>query len=279
MRLPRARHRWSLPPRQAIRLQRRLAGEIRHQQLICLPRHVAGGDVAFHPDGSRMIAGWVVWDINTETVVDTALAVRPVRFPYVPGLLSFREAPALIAAARKLEIEPDVFMLDGQGLAHPRRFGLACHIGLLIDRPSLGCAKTRLCGTPAAIEPPSTEDPHAERDSQTRNAQPKSPRPKSPRPWPGGTNEPERAPRSHSTPPAGLPLNRRGDSCPLMHEGEIIGRVLRTRAGVKPIYVSVGHKITLDAAVSLALRCCTKYRLPEPTRLAHQFVTQHRHDA
>jgi deoxyribonuclease V len=185
---------------------------------------VAGGDVAFTRDGKHLIAGWVVWDIDAQAVVETAVALLPVRFPYVPGLLSFREAPALIAAARKLEIEPDAFMFDGQGLAHPRRFGIACHVGLLIDRPSLGCAKSRLCGE------------------------------------------------------ADAPAAARGSSQPLHLDGRTLGRVVRTREGVKPVFVSVGHRMTLQNAVRLTLRCCTKYRLPEPTRLAHQLVTSCRED-
>lgn len=250
MKLPRARHRWNLTPKQAIRLQKRLATEIEQVPLCKSSRLVAGSDAAFTPDGEHIIAGWVVWDIQAKAVVDSALARRPVRFPYVPGLLSFREAPALIAAARKLTVEPDVFMFDGQGLAHPRRLGLACHVGLLIDRPSLGCAKSRLCGTPA---------------------------PKSPRSWPGGTNKQEVSPQPRSALLQDILADTAGASCPLIHNGERIGRILRTREGVKPIYVSIGHKITLKDATRLTLRCCTKYRLPEPTRLAHQFVTRHRH--
>jgi deoxyribonuclease V len=222
MKLPRARHSWTLSPKQAVRLQQRLAKEIRQTPLGGPVHLVAGGDAAFTPDGGQVIAGWVVWDLRAQDVADAALVVRPVRFPYVPGLLSFREAPALIAAARKLEVEPQVFMLDGQGLAHPRRFGLACHLGLLIDRPSIGCAKSRLCGT-------------------------------------------------HDMPP-----HTPGASAPLVHDGDLVGRVLRTRQGAKPLYISVGHKITLARAVRLTLRCCTKFRLPEPTRLAHQLVSKRR---
>ncbi len=220
MKLPRCPHRWNLTPRQAVRLQSRLAVEVCHTPLRAPPRLVAGGDASFSSDGTRAVAAWVVWDAEEQMVVDTAYAVQPVRFPYVPGLLSFREAPVLIAAARKVSVVPDVFMFDGQGLAHPRRFGLACHVGVLIDRPSLGCAKSRLCGV-------------------------------------------------HDT-----PSDAPGASRPLIHDGETVGCVLRTRPGVKPVFVSVGHKTTLDDAVAVTLRCCTKYRLPEPTRLAHQLVTR-----
>lgn len=219
MKIPPARHRWSIPTKRAILWQHRLAGEIRQASPAKTVRCVAGGDVSFFDAGARLVGGWVVWDVNDCKVVETVSAVRPVRFPYVPGLLSFREAPTLIAAARKLRVEPDVFMLDGQGLAHPRRLGLACHVGLLLGRPALGCAKSRLCG-------------------------------------------------EHET-PADAP----GSRSPLTHEGETIGCVLRTRSGTKPVYVSVGHLLTLADAAAVVLCCCTGYRLPEPTRLAHQFVT------
>jgi deoxyribonuclease V len=219
MTIPPARHRWNITPEQAIRLQRRLAGEIIQAPLAKPVRFVAGGDISFFENGTRLVAGWVVWDMNDRAIVETVYAVRPVLFPYVPGLLSFREAPAMLAAARRLRREPDVFMLDGQGRAHPRRLGLACHVGLLLDRPALGCAKNRLCG-------------------------------------------------AHP-----MPAEAPGSRSPLTHEGETIGCVLRTRLGAKPVFVSVGHRLALDDAADLVLRCCTGYRLPEPTRLAHQFVT------
>jgi len=217
-------HRWDLTPKEAIRLQQRLADQIEQIPLDAPLRLIAGGAVAFSPDGSRLVAGWAVWDLKTGLEIETVVDVHRVTFSYVPGLLSFREAPGLLAAARRLKNEPDVFMLDGQGLAHPRRFGLACHVGLLLDRPSLGCAKSRLCGT-------------------------------------------------HDEP--GL---RTGCSRRLIHKGKIIGRVVRTRDGVKPVYISIGHKITLDAAVRLTRRCCRRYRLPEPTRLAHRLVSEARHE-
>jgi len=219
MKAPRQRHRWNLTPTQAIALQKKLAEGVLHVPLASPPRLVAGADAAFTLDGTRLIAGWVVWDLSEAKVVEQAMATRPLTFPYVPGLLSFREAPALLAAARKLRTEPDVLMLDGQGLAHPRRFGLACHVGILLDRPTLGCAKSLLCGE------------HAE------------------------------------------PGLRVGSARPILHNGETVGVALRTQRGVKPVYISVGHRITLEDAVRVALDCGTRYRLPEPTRLAHQLVT------
>lgn len=222
MKLPRINQRWDLSPQEAIRLQKKLASEIKQTPLLSMPNYVAGGDVSFTRDGQRLVAGWVVWDIKRRDVVETTVDECEVTFPYVPGLLSFREAPALLAAAKKLETEPDVFMFDGQGLAHPRRFGIASHVGLLMDRPSCGCAKSRLCGR------------HAE------------------------------------------PSIRSGSSTRLTDDKGIIGRVVRTREGVKPVYVSVGHRMTLEDVVKLTLRCRGKYRVPEPTRLAHHFVTNHR---
>lgn len=222
MQLPRPIHRWALTPRQAIRLQQRLRGRVRVELLRGAVRLVAGADMAFGPDGRRCVAGVVVYDLATQAVVDQAIAWREVRFPYVPGLLSFREAPTVLAAVRKLKTTPDVFILDGQGCAHPRRFGLACHVGLLMDIPTIGCAKSRLCGV-------------------------------------------------YDDPPA-----RPGAFAPLMHEGQMVGAVLRTRPGVKPVYVSIGHRVTLEDAVRVVMQCTTHYRVCEPTRLAHHLVTKER---
>lgn len=118
---------------------------VRHVPLPEAPRLIAGCDAAFTDDGG-IVAGWVVWDRESRTVVETIVVRRRVRFPYVPGLLSFREAPALLDAARRLRADPDLFLVDGHGLAHPRRLGIACHLGLWLDRPTIGCAKSRLCG-------------------------------------------------------------------------------------------------------------------------------------
>ncbi len=197
-----------------------MARRVRQTPLEDEPRFVAGGDVSFFDEGRRLVAGWVVWDRAAKSVVATATDVGDAAFPYVPGLLSFREAPVLLSALALLEFTPDVFMLDGHGLAHPRRFGLACHIGVLLDRPTIGCAKSRLCGR-------------------------------------------------HQDPGRSAGASRR-----LLDNDEVIGRVVRTRDGVQPVYVSVGHKLSLEDAVRLTRRCCTKYRLPEPTRQAHQLVTR-----
>jgi len=222
MKLPRMPHRWQMTPASAIRLQRKLAGRVSQTPLGEPVRYVAGADVAFSSDGARCVAGMVLWDRMRRNVVEERVAVRPARFPYVPGLLSFREAPSVLAALRKLRATPDVLMLDGQGLAHPRRMGLACHVGILADLPAVGCAKSRLCGE--LIEPAST----------------------------------------------------RGSRTDLTDGDELIGAVVRTRTNVRWVIVSVGHRVTLDDAVALVLACCTRYRLPEPTRLAHRLVTRAR---
>lgn len=220
------RHRWNLSPAAAVRLQRALAGRVVERAVsLRSVRLVAGGDAAFVAGDTQIIAAWVVWDVRARAVIESASAGRRVTFPYVPGLLSFREAPALLAAARRLRSSPDVFILDGHGRAHPRRLGIASHFGLSLGRPTIGCAKSRLCGE------------HRE--------------------------------------PGGAP----GNTSDLQLDDERIGRVLRTRAGVKPVYVSVGHLVRLADAVRIVLRCLAGYRLPEPTRLAHQLVTQLRRDA
>jgi len=222
MKIPAPLHRWSLKPKTAIRLQRRLAALVRVERLRRPVRWIAGVDVAFSSDGTRCVAGVVVYEPTTGQTIETRSAVRPVRFPYIPGLLSFREAPATLAVLRKLDCEPDLLMFDAQGIAHPRRLGLASHIGILVGRPSIGCAKSRLCG-------------------------------------------------SHEPPPA-----HRGRFVTLYDDTEIIGAVLRTRTGVKPLFVSIGHRVTLDDAVKWVMACVDRYRLPEPTRLAHLLVTRQR---
>jgi deoxyribonuclease V len=188
------------------------------------PRLVVGLDCAFTRDGEQCIAGAVVWDTRERAVVEERIAFHPLRFPYVPGLLSFREAPALLAALRKLHSEPDALLFDGHGYAHPRRFGIACHVGVIVDRPSVGCAKSRLVGE------------HAE------------------------------------------PGPKRGAKRALLHKGERIGTVLRTKDGTKPVYASIGHRIDLAGCERLILACNGGYRLPEPTRLADKLVARAKRD-
>lgn len=216
----RAPHRWTLSPAAAIRVQARLAQRV---EIVAGPisaRRIAGGDVAFSPDGQTLIAGWVVWDRLDHAVVESVHVAARVRFPYVPGLLSFRETPALLAAARRIRTPPDAVLVDGQGVAHPRRFGLACHLGMLLDCPTVGCGKSRLCGEFA------------------------------------------------------MPAARRGSWSELFDGPELIGRAVQTRDGAAPIFISIGFRCDLPGATRLVLDCGAGYRVPEPTRLAHQLVTQ-----
>ncbi len=147
MDVSRAPHRWSVTPKQAIAIQRRLASLVRQAPLAGTPRLVAGLDAAFTPDDRHCLAAVVLWDLREQRVIEQHVAVRRLKFPYVPGLLSFREGPAVLAALRKLQTPPDVLIYDGHGLAHPRRCGIACHLGVLLQRPTIGCAKSRLIGT------------------------------------------------------------------------------------------------------------------------------------
>jgi len=213
-------HAWNVTPSRAMAIQRELARQVEIHALPGNVRRVAGLDAAFSRDGASCIAGVVVWDLEDRLVVEQLAVSRPLRFPYVPGLLSFREGPALIAALRRLRTRPDALMVDGHGLAHPRRCGIASHLGVVTGIPSVGCAKSRLCGT------------HDE------------------------------------------PGSRRGCRTPLLEGREEIGRVLRTRDGVRPVYASVGHLATIEEACDLILRCGAGYRLPEPTRLADQLVAR-----
>lgn len=180
---------------------------------------VAGVDAGFESNGRITRAAVAVLSFPDLVVIEHAIARCETRFPYVPGLLSFREAPAVLEALTKLSRQPDVLLCDGQGLAHPRRFGLACHLGVITDLASVGVAKKRLLG-------------------------------------------------DHKDPPEG-----RGTWTELRGGGEVIGAVLRTRVGVKPVFVSVGHKISLKSAVELVMACVTRYRLPETTRLAHRLAS------
>lgn len=212
-------HEWNVTPREAIELQRRLADRVSHAPLRRPPRTVAGLDVSVRRGETRCRAGAVLMTVEPLAVVARARVVRPLSFPYVPGLLSFRELSGLLEALALLPELPEALVLDGHGLAHPRRFGLACHLGVWGDLPAIGTAKSLLCGT-------------------------------------------------HG------PLGRaRGATAPLVDRGAPVGVALRTRAGVKPIFVSIGHRFDLRSAVELALRLAPRYRLLEPIRQAHRLVS------
>ncbi len=212
-------HRWDVTPAEAVAIQRELWSRV----LACddLPplRTVAGADVGFEEGGRIARAAVVVLSLPSLAPVDEVVVRAPTAFPYVPGLLSFREVPVVAEALASLAQPPDVVLCDGQGYAHPRRFGLACHLGVWTGLPTVGVAKTRLVG-------------------------------------------------EHGEVPTG-----RGEWCPLLDHGEVIGAVLRTRPGVKPVYVSVGHRVSLATAIELVMRCVTRYRLPETTRQAHRLAS------
>lgn len=208
-------HAWDVSPREAIQIQRDLAACVREEPLAGPVETVAGVDVSVR--GDRAQAAIVVLKLPELEVVDRSLWQCDVPFPYVPGLLSFREMPAILPALERLSIWPDVFMTDSQGRAHPRRFGLACHLGVVLDHPAVGVAKSLLTGRYSEL--------------------------------------PEDA----------------GAHVPLVHKGETVGVALRTRARVNPVFVSVGHRVTLEDAISLTLACTTRYKIPEPTRQAHNY--------
>ena len=220
-------HSWNLSYSRARELQAELACRVKFVPLKTEAGLIAGLDCAFSRDGERILAVVVVLRTPQFEVVETVSASRKVTFPYIPGLLSFREAPVCIAAVEKLQTQPDVFMIDGQGIAHPRRLGLAAHLGLFLDQPTIGCAKSRLTGT--------YEDPPLEKGAYSL------------------LKDDKRKQKTLS---------------------EIIGAVVRTRTNVKPVFVSVGHRCLLEDAIRVVLDCAVKYRLPEPTRLAHQAVSR-----
>jgi deoxyribonuclease V len=206
-------HPWQLTAHEAVALQHQLAPLVREEPLPQSPRTIGGVDMSVR--GDQVQAAVVVLALPTLALIDQAIWRGTVEFPYVPGLLSFREAPAVLRALAQLNALPAVLMADAQGRAHPRRLGLACHLGVLLDWPVIGVAKSRLIGT-------------------------------------------------FQAPPA-----ERGAHTPLRDRQEIIGAVVRTRADAQPVYVSVGHRITLPQAIDLTLACTTRYRIPEPTRQAH----------
>jgi len=222
-----ALHNWNLSYSRAREVQADLACKVEFTRLKNSPKLLAGIGCAFSRDGERILAVVVVLRPPQFELVEMVSASRKVTFPYIPGLLSFREAPVCLAAVEKLQTQPEVFIIDGQGIAHPRRLGLAAHLGLFLDQPAIGCAKSRLTGK--------YEEPTLEK---------------------GGYSLLKAEKKKHNT------------------QSEIIGAVVRTRTNVKPVFVSVGHKCLLEDAIRVVLDCSVKYRLPEPTRLAHQAVSK-----
>ncbi|GAB3741019.1 deoxyribonuclease V [Spirosoma lituiforme] len=211
-------HDWNVSPSEAVALQQQLRTQIRIQPLAEVPRTIAGCDISFNKFEETVYAGIVVLRLDTLETIDEAGVVSTAPFPYIPGLLSFREIPSLLEAWQKLTIEPDVVMFDGHGTAHPRRIGIASHAGLFLNHPTFGCGKSVLVGK---YDEPAPE---------------------------------------------------RGNWSPMTHYRDVIGAALRTKNKVNPVYVSPGHLIDLDTAISLTLACNGGYRIPEPTRRAHNLV-------
>ena len=212
-----ALHSWDVAPEEAREIQNRLRAQVVRTDRFGTINTVAGVDIGLKENTAR--ASVVVLNFPELQVVDSVVAESPVRFPYIPGLLSFREIPPLLIAFSQLQTEPDLVIVDGQGIAHPRRFGLASHLGLILDKPTIGCAKSRLWGR--------YEEPDLEQGAYTY----------------------------------------------LTDKDEVIGAAVRTRTNVRVVYVSIGHRISLDSARTWTLGCCQGYRLPlslihisEPTR-------------
>lgn len=215
-----AAHPWNVTPREGIEIQTQLAMKVVEEDDLG-PVHLVGGvDVGFEENNTVTRAAVVVLAFPELSLVEKSLARMPTSFPYVPGLLSFREGPAIVQAIDGLSTMPDLLLFDGQGIAHPRRLGIASHIGVLKDAPSIGVAKSRLWGK------------------------------------------------------AREPLGReKGAWTPLWHGDEVVGALVRTRTGVKPLYVSIGHRISLETAIEYVLACTTRYKLPETTRWAHRLAS------
>ena len=213
------RHDWVLTAEAAIEIQQTLRKEVITRDQFGAVQYVAGVDVGFEADGTVTRAAVAVLSYPELQLCDQAIARRPTTFPYIPGFLSFREVPAVLEALAMVKIVPDLLLCDGQGIAHPRRLGIACHLGVLTNLPSIGVAKSRLIGK------------HAEVPDQ------------------------------------------RGIWEPLYDHGETIGAVLKTRPNTLPLYISPGHRISLETAIAYVMGCTTKYRLPETTRFAHKLAS------
>lgn len=227
-----APHRWDLTPKEAAALQRQLRARVVAEDAFGDLRRVAGVDAAFprrQSAGDERVAraAAAVFSFPDLELLEEAVAEVPLELPYIPGLLSFRELPAVLAALAKLSTAPDLLLCDAHGRAHPRRFGLACHLGVVTGLPSIGAAKSRLVGE------------HGE------------------------------VPREKG---AWTPLRLRGDTGDSKRGEEVVGAVLRSRTAVRPVYVSVGHRVSLETAVDLVLRCTPRYRIAEPLRRADRLA-------
>ena len=213
-------HPWNLSEDEALNLQKELSTKVIKTDHVTKVRYIAGVDVGYKKKSDKITAAIVILNSLDLDVIESVAITTKTSFPYISGLFSFRELPALLKAFEKVTIEPDLIVCDGQGYAHPRRFGLACHLGLLMDKPTIGCAKNLMLGKYDTLG------------------------------------------------------EKRGDFSDLIDQEEIVGRAVRTQTDVNPVFVSVGHKISLDTAVNWILKLSPKYRLPETTRLADQLSKQ-----
>jgi deoxyribonuclease V len=216
------RHAWNIDLKEAREIQSYLAQKVKHTSTERSIQYIAGFDIAYCKASKIAVAGMVVLSYPSLEIIDQTVQTHEISFPYIPGFLSFREAPALMALIDLYHKPIDLFVFDGHGIAHPRGLGIAAHIGVLMDKSAIGCAKKKLVGNYE------------------------------------------------------MPDNKVGASRPLIYKEKIIGQVLRTKVNVKPVFVSVGHLISLEAASALILDCVHRYRLPEPTRLAHNLVSSYR---
>jgi deoxyribonuclease V len=213
-------HPWKVSPAEAIQIQEKLLKKIRLRPPKTRLKTVAAGDVAYGRGDDMTYAAFLLFTYPDLTLLESASAKGRASFPYIPGLLTFREAPVLLKAYSRLKARPDLILIDGQGIAHPRFMGIAAHIGLILNLPAIGCAKSRLIGTHEELAPD------------------------------------------------------RGKTVPLLVGERAAGMVLRTREGVKPVYVSPGHKMDMETSVKIVLSLCRGYRIPEPLRQAHIFVSK-----
>lgn len=218
--LPQLLSNWPTDIEAATQLQEQLRHKVERTDRLDDVKTVAGLDLGFVQEGTMARAAAVLLSFPDLRMLEHAIIYHPVSFPYIPGFLSFREVPAALMALTELSALPDLLICDGQGIAHPRRFGLACHIGVLADIPAIGCAKSILVGR-----------------------------------WSDALG------------------NEKGDTEPLIHQGEQVGVALRSRTGTKPLFVSPGHRISLETSIRYVLACLTRYRLPETTRLADKIAS------
>lgn len=215
-------HNWNISPQEAVKIQKSLAEKVSFQKLPEKISTIAGFDVSYFYKLNKMIAGVVILEYPSLKEIEKFYYISKISFPYIPGLLSFREAPIVVELISKYSLEPDINIFDGHGIAHPRGMGLASHIGVMLNIVSLGCAKKKLIGE------------------------------------------------------FNLPKIHKGAKSDLVYNDKIVGKVLRTKDNVKPIFVSVGNRLILDELPDFILTCTTKYRIPEPTRLAHLAVTNYK---